>query len=1251
MRPRLASLIFLILCSGCGGSAEQKPSAAPPPTPVVLKDEIPPEHLAATIRANRIGIGHLERFEYPKAVEQFRIVRELAPGWIPGSINLAIALLNLTGAEADAMMQKGAEVKEFANNFDEAVSLLDGVLARDPKNLHAHYCRGIILEYLQADDRHRENRVRANDDFRDVVAGDPSDAHAWYKVATTMYDPATKNDRDGAQPETEKQLPEKIGYLRKAYERNPYLISAVHQLHLSLGQQGRREEQQELIRRFQRLSNQNPANHGEQVANFYGDMGRYARAIDFVPASDEQSRAANPPRFDPPRPIVVKFPDGERWSQASDFTAGLALFGRARDRFGAGVAAFDADNDGKLDLYLCAAVAGPKGVRDALLLNRGDGTFDDATARLGLPLDRAGLGVAAADFDSDRRVDIFVTGVGNNRLYRNTKENGFVDITAAAGVAGPPAISPTARWMDLDQDGDLDLYVLNYADVKDAARAFTNETPVGLSNSVYRNDGTAPATLDRTQATNWVPLANATDTAATTEGLSTRFTSWPDATALGGGNLPHTGVAILDIDDDRDLDLVLAREGAAPVAVLNDRLGVFRSVELPELPRDAVNGLLAADLDKDGRVDLVTIYKGGKVGAWKNKTRRANEAVKLGFEPLPSDARDWRSALAVDLDLDSWTDLLGLPAGHAFGPAAWARNEGTKLKTMAVPVGPDGEKPNIGLVLADLVGDALPDLFMIRDGEVPRLAKNLGNGNRWVAFGLGGRWKQLPDQMRTNSEGLGTRITLQGEGLDVEYSHTTPGSGLGQSAVPVVLGLGTAKEITLVHLRWPDGVLQCELNYPTDTLHKVVEYNRKTGSCPVLFTWNGERFVCIGDFLGGGGLGYLVAPGVYGQPDRDEAVAIAPDQLKAIDGVFRLSVSEPMDELAYLDKLTLEVVDRPPGVSATPDERFAPEGPRPTGELIAWSRTVEPVKATDQAGHDVTATLKAWDRRTADGFRRLRGWIGYAEEHSITLDFGDRLKGFGAGDRLVLCLAGWVEYPYSQTNYAASTAGVALKPPILERLGEDGRWSVLDPHPGYPAGMPRLMTIDLTGKVTGPRCVLRLKTNMECYYDQAFIAIAEPTARLRTHTLPVARATLGYRGYTREVSPDGRLPLLYDYDYVDPAPLARLAGNLTRFGEVADLFRNDDDRHCLVGPGDEVRIEFDAKALPALPDGWTRSYVLRAIGYCKDADPFTATSDHVGPLPWKGMPEFPFKSGETRPTDPGYEAYLREYQTRPAATR
>ena len=122
--------------------------------------------------------------------------------------------------------------------------------------------------------------------------------------------------------------------------------------------------------------------------------------------------------------------------------------------------------------------------------------------------------------------------------------------------------------------------------------------------------------------------------------------------------------------------------------------------------------------------------------------------------------------------------------------------------------------------------------------------------------------------------------------------------------------------------------------------------------------------------------------------------------------------------------------------------------------------------------------------------------------------------------------------------------------------------------------------------------------------------------------------------------------MIYDYAFVDPVPLARVCSKLTRCGDVASLPRTDDDRSCIVGPRDEARLEFDAEDLTPLPSGWNRSYVLRDNCSCKDADPFTLTSDTVEPLPWRALPAFPVPAGSTRLTSATHESYLREYQTR-----
>jgi tetratricopeptide (TPR) repeat protein len=1255
--PRPIGLRFCILgiclvLGAAGCQTHDEPSAipqAPPEAPPaeaakeVLKDEIPAAELSAVMAAHFRGAGFMEQYEYGKAAEAFREVRKRAPGWIPGAVNLSIALLNMTGEQVEKSKSSGGGQQQ--GNFDEAISLLADVLKRDPEQRHAHFCTGIILEQ-------QGNLAEAHKHFRRVTELDPHDATAWYWTASTLTDP--DNPLVATSP---KLAGEQSALFEKALQLDPYLTQAVYRLSFVSRLAGHPEKQKELLARWGKLNpdrTDSPVpGTGNSAAKVYGEMGKYATVISPFPRPEPaQGTATVPPGFEPARPLQVKLAAGERWAGADDFKGDRAILGRARARFGAAVACFDANGDGKLDLYLAAAVVGPKGLHDVLLIQKSEGEFEDATAGFGLPPDQASLGASAADFDADRRIDLFLTGIGKNRLLHNREGKSYDDLTSSLKTAGPAAVSLSARWLDLDQDGDLDLYVINYCKSEDAGKAFVDDQPppAGLANSAYRNDG-QPSPIPGSPAPAWAPLAVAWENVKSKAGLSLNLVPWTGVDPLLGGEAPHTGIAALDLDDDRDLDLVLTADGTPPVAVLNDRLGSFHDEPLKELASlGTVSGLLTIDLDQDGRTDLVATAQRGSVQALRNATDRSAVPPRIAFETFPINAKNWAQAIAADLDLDGATDVLGLPAVAPSSPTdsvQWARNEGKRLQASALPLAL--ETPGVtGLVLADLAGDPLPDVLLTRAGGPPALARNRGNGNHWLALKLGGHWRVKPELMRTNSHAIGTRLLVEGEGVHVAYEHTTPNSGLGQSILPVVLGLGKRATADLVHLRWPDGVMQSELNVAGDQGSELAENNRKTGSCPVLFTWNGQRFVCLGDFLGGGGLGYLVAPGVYSQPDRDEAVAIAADQLKAEQGVFRLSVTEPMDEVAYLDLLKLEALDHPLGVSAAPDERFAPTGPRPTGKVLAWRQTIEPVRATDLEGRDMTDVLRHWDRRTVDTFQKLGGWVGYAEEHGIVLDFGDRLAGFGASDPLVLCLAGWVEYPYSQTNYAAATAGVALRPPTVERRRENGTWELIEPHAGYPAGLPRMTTLDLTGKLTGGHCVVRIKTNMECYYDQAFLAVRDrqAEAQLRVSSLPVARAMLAHRGYTREISPDGRQPLVYDYDYVDPAPLARLAGKLTRYGNVARLLQTDDDQFCVIGPGDEVRLEFDAAGLPPLPAGWTRSYVLRSFGYCKDADPFTATSDTVEPLPWRGMPAFPFPSPTSRPRDPAYEAYLRTYQTR-----
>lgn len=196
--------------------------------------------------------------------------------------------------------------------------------------------------------------------------------------------------------------------------------------------------------------------------------------------------------------------------------------------------------------------------------------------------------------------------------------------------------------------------------------------------------------------------------------------------ALLGGEAPHTGIAALDLDGDRDLDLVLPADGSAPLAVINDRLGNFHEVVLKDLAlAQPVSGILVMDLDQDGRADLVAPSTHGKLLPLRNTTERtAAGQTRITFEPFATSAGAWRAAIAADLDLDGLPDLLGLPAADAKAPAGgtpalvWARNESKRLTARELLV--TLETPGVeGLALADLVGDPLPDLLVARAVRPP----------------------------------------------------------------------------------------------------------------------------------------------------------------------------------------------------------------------------------------------------------------------------------------------------------------------------------------------------------------------------------------------------------------------------------------------------------------------------------------------------------------------------------------------------
>jgi hypothetical protein len=245
---------------------------------------------------------------------------------------------------------------------------------------------------------------------------------------------------------------------------------------------------------------------------------------------------------------------------------------------------------------------------------------------------------------------------------------------------------------------------------------------------------------------------------------------------------------------------------------------------------------------------------------------------------------------------------------------------------------------------------------------------------------------------------------------------------------------------------------------------------------------------------------------------------------------------------------------------------------------------------------------------------------------------------------LILYLYGWVEYTYSHVNYAAYQAGLQMRSPWIEVPGPDGEWQSILDELGFPAGLPRMMTLDVSSLPICRNGRFRIRTNMEVFWDQIFMAEdVSGDEMIEVHELRPVKADLRFLGYPREYSPDGADPTLYDYHRVDQGvPFKNLTGTFTRFGNVLPLLERVDDQFVVMARGEEIALEFDAGALPDLAPGSARTFVLHVDGYCKDMDLYTAFPYTVEPMPYHEMENYPPDSPNKTPEDLAIEWNTRK---------
>ena len=486
-----------------------------------------------------------------------------------------------------------------------------------------------------------------------------------------------------------------------------------------------------------------------------------------------------------------------------------------------GVALFDFDNDGWLDVFVSNGGESP-GLKkadstysNALFRNLGGGKFTNVTQKAGLSGQGYCMGVAAADFDNDGWTDIFVTGVRGNRLYRNRGDGTFDDVTEKAGVAGNGGWSVAAGWFDYDNDGWLDLFVVRYVQWDPATEIYCGAGESGnrsychpkyynpLPNALYRNLGNG-----------------AFRDVSVESGI---------AAHMGKG----MGLAFGDFDLDGRMDVFVANDTVANFLFHNEGHGMFREVGLEAGVAYNSNGVAISsmgadfrDVDNDGLADIfVSALSNDMFPLFRNLGRGKFVDIagpaRIAAASLPWSG--WGTG-AYDFNNDGWKDLF-TANGHALDNAdLTSSRKARQPNTLFVNQGDGrfqlailpGESLHRGTAFGDFDRDGRMDVVVTRLNESPLLLRNVSEGTgNWIRLLLRGR--------KSNRDGIGALVEIDADS-GKQWNHVTTCVGYGGSSEPAVhFGLGPANRVRKVKIRWPSGATQVLTDLGAGRLHEIVE--------------------------------------------------------------------------------------------------------------------------------------------------------------------------------------------------------------------------------------------------------------------------------------------------------------------------------------------------------------------------------------------------------------------------------------------
>jgi hypothetical protein len=551
---------------------------------------------------------------------------------------------------------------------------------------------------------------------------------------------------------------------------------------------------------------------------------------------------------------------------------------------------------------------------------------------------------------------------------------------------------------------------------------------------------------------------------------------------------------------------------------------------------------------------------------------------------------------------------------------------------------PEKDRAGLSVAIADYNEDGDLDLFIAGlDGTVRLLRNDGGSANRSFKIQLRGL---TAGSGKNNYYGIGAKLEVRSGDLYQTKVVTSPMNHF---------GLGGRLKADVVRTVWTNGVPQNSFFQGSD--QDLIEEQVLKGSCGFLYVWNGKEYTFLTDMVWRSALGMPM--GIMGgraafappHPSR-EYLLIPGEALAARDGAYSIQVTEELWETLYLDEIKLVAVDHPESVDIFVDEGFAPTTPETPGlELIQVDNRHAPTAAYDDRGRDWLAAITSKDNVYVSGFTPDR-YQGVTELHDLTLQVDERIS---EADDVRLLLNGWIFPTDASINVAMSQSDeIESISPYLQVPDAEGQWQTVIEDMSFPMGKSKTMVVDLSGKFLSHDHRVRIRTNMEIYWDYAFFANRSSDSTVILTTLDPSSADLHYRGFSRMYRKGGPYgPHWFDYQHVTREPRwIDMAGYYTRFGNVRPLLTDDDSKYVIMNAGDELTIEFDATALPRLPSGWSRDYLIYSTGWLKDADINTGAGQTVEPLPFHGMSSYPYGAGESYPTDEDHQRYLEEYNTR-----